>query len=336
MSKRVTIADVARTAGVSMMTVSRVVNDSGPVSESTRQRVLLAVDQWGYRPSGLARGLATQRTATIGLVVPDVSNPFFAGVAKGVEQIAYAEGYNVFLGNISEDPQRELAMLQSLEEKRVDGLILCSSRLRDDDLREALRWHSSVVLINRRLEDYGSVLIDDHSGATELVEHLLRCGRQRIGMLAGPLHSHSNQLRMQGYRSVLQDADREQSAGWVEHCAPSVEGGLDAAISLLTAHPELDALLCYNDLVAVGALQAAASLTRVVPDDLAITGFDDIPLSALVTPSLTTCRVPVQDLGSKAMRLLLDQVTGCAQGCAEIVFKPELVIRASAPARELV
>ena len=340
MSKRVTIADVARTAGVSMMTVSRVVNESGPVSESTRQRVLLAVDELGYRPSGLARGLATQRTATIGLVVPDVANPFFAGVAKGVEQIAYAEDYNVFLGNTSEDPQRELAMLQSLEEKRVDGLILCSSRLRDDELREAFRWHSSVVLVNRRLEDYGSVLIDDHAGAVALVEHLLAGGRERIGLLAGPPQSHSSQQRILGYRSALQDVDRqqdddrEQDAGWVQHCTPSVAGGLEAATTLLTVHPELDALFCYNDLVAVGALQAATNLGRVVPGDLAVTGFDDIPIAALVRPALTTCHVPMQDLGSEAMRLLLNQISGCTQGCDEVILKPQLVIRASAPVLE--
>ena len=259
----------------------------------------------------------------------DVANPFFAGVAKGVEQIAYAEGYNVFLGNTSEDPERELAMVHSLEEKRVDGLILCSSRLRDGDLRQALRWHSAVVLVNRRLGGYGSVLIDDHAGATALVEHLLGGGRERIGLLAGPSHSHSSQQRVQGYRSALQNAGREQDDAWVQHCAPAVEGGLNAATALLTAHPRLDALLCYNDLVAVGALQAAASLGRVVPDDLAITGFDDIPISALVSPALTTCHVPVQDIGAEAMRLLLDKITGCARGCEEVILEPALVIRAS-------
>ena len=263
-------------------------------------------------------------------MVPDVANPFFAGVAKGVEQIAYAEGYNVFLGNTSEDPQREVAMLQSLEEKRVDGLILCSSRLRNDELREALRWHGSIVLVNRRLEGYGSVLIDEYAGATALVEHLLVGGRERIGLLAGPPNSHSGQQRAQGYRSALQDAGRKQDDAWVQHCAPTVEGGSDAAITLLTAHPELDALLCYNDLVAVGALQAAASLGRVVPDDFAITGFDDIPLAALVSPPLTTCHVPVQDLGGEAMRLLLKQIAGCNQSCEEVMLvEPALVIRVS-------
>ena len=329
MNKRVTIADVARTVGVSMMTVSRVVNDSGPVSESTRQRVLLAVGELGYRPSGLARGLATQRSATIGLVVPDVANPFFAGVAKGVEQIAYAEGYNVFLGNTSEDPERELAMLHSLEEKRVDGLVLCSSRLRDDELHGALRWHSAVVLVNRRLQGYGSVLIDEQAGVKALVGHLLAGEREWIGLLAGPPNSHSSQQRVQGYRSALQDAGRKHDDAWMQHCTPAVEGGLAAATALLTAHPRLDALLCYNDLVAVGALQAAANLGRVVPDDLAITGFDDIPISALVSPPLTTCHVPVQDIGVEAMRLLLNQIAGCNQSCEEVMLEPALIIRTS-------
>jgi len=329
MTKRVTIADVAQATGVSMMTVSRVVNDSGPVSEATRQRVLNAIEEMGYRPSGLARSLATRRTGTIGLVVPDIANPFFAGVAKGVEQVAYAERYNVFLGNTSEDWDRELAMLQSLEEKRVDGLILCSSRLQDERLREALRWHPNAVLVNRQAHGFGSVLMDDRAGAMMLVEHLLEGGRQRIGVLAGPLRSTSGQKRLQGYRLAMQQADRDWRESWVEYCPPSVEGGLDAAIVLLTAHPELDALLCYNDLVAVGALQAAANLGQVVPNDIAITGFDDIPLSALVTPSLTTCHVPVQDIGAQAMRHLLDRIGDCAQGCEEIILKPELVIRAS-------
>jgi len=335
MNKRVTIADVAQAAGVSMMTVSRVVNKSGPVSEATRQRVLSTIEEMGYRPSGLARSLATKRTGTIGLVVPDIANPFFAGIAKGVEQVAYAERYNVFLGNTSEDWERELAMLQSLEEKRVDGLILCSSRLPDESLRETLRWHPTTVLVNRQFQGFSSVLMDDQAGAMMLVEHLLNSGRQRIGVLAGPLRSTSGQKRLHGYRSALQKAGRTWRDGWVKYCAPSVAGGLDAASTLLTSHPEFDALLSYNDLVAVGALQAAADLGQVVPDDIAITGFDDIPLSALVTPSLTTCRVPVQDIGTQAMRLLLDRVGGCAHGCEEMMLKPELVIRSSTKTQEL-
>ena len=152
MPNRITMADVAREAGVSLMTVSRVINNKSQVSAATRQRVLSIVEQLGYRPSGIARGLATRRTGTLGLVVPDVANPFFADVARGVEHQAYAEGYNVFLCNTAEDPEREVAVLQLLEEKRVDGVMLCSSRLEDEDLRALLGRHPAVVLVNRQLE----------------------------------------------------------------------------------------------------------------------------------------------------------------------------------------
>lgn len=335
MPNRVTMADVAREVGVSLMTVSRVVNDKEDVSPTTRQRVLDAIERLGYRPSGIARSLATRRTGTLGLVVPDVANPFFSDVARGVEQVAYAEGYNVFLCNTEEDPQRELAVLESLEEKRVDGLVLCSSRLDDDELRTALAFHSAAVLINRRLEDdgcrVGAVLVDDVLGGRQATQHLLDRGHQLIGFLTGPSGSRSGRCRVQGYRAALLAAALPYDPALTRNCSPVVEGGREVTCALLAVHPELTALLCYNDLVAVGALRACADLGRRVPDDVAVVGFDDIPLAALVTPPLTTCRAPRYELGLQAMHLLLDQIVGRPGKCEEIVLRPELVVRASAP-----
>src|SRR5512142_951158 len=151
MSSRVTMSDVARQAGVSLMTVSRVINNKGDVSSETRQRILEIISNLGYRPSAIARSLATKETSTIGLVVPDVSNAFFAEITQGVERLAYSKGYHVFLCNTGEDPQRELAVIQSLEEKRVDGLIICSSRLEEDKLVDIIANLPAVVLVNRRL-----------------------------------------------------------------------------------------------------------------------------------------------------------------------------------------
>jgi LacI family transcriptional regulator, galactose operon repressor len=333
MSERVTIADVARAASVSSMTVSRVINDKGDVSPDTRQRVWEVIERLGYRPSGIARGLATRRTGTLGLVVPDVANPFFAGVARGVEHGAYAEGYNVFLCNTEEDPQRELAVLRSLEEKRVDGLLLCSSRLDDAELQAVVTRHAAVVLVNRRLAGDGvhSVLIDDESGGRLATQHLLQAGRHAVGFLAGPTVSHSGRERAAGYRAALDLMRIPSDPGWLRNCFPTVEGGHEAAHELLAAHPELTALFCYNDLVAVGALQACAELSRQVPGDVAVVGYDDIPLAALVTPPLTTCHVPRFELGAQAVRLLLNQIEGCPDNCDEIVLRPELVVRASTP-----
>ncbi len=331
--KRVTIQDVAEAAGVSRQTVSRAINELGEISPETRARVLRIAEEMGYRPSSIARGLATQHTGTLGLIVPDVANPFFSEVARGAEHQAYAKGYNVFLCNTDEDLQREIAVLRSLEDKRVDGVVLCSSRLDEATLRAALTNHSSVVLINRQLrgDDFGAVMIDDRMGGQTITQHLLRAGHQAIGFLTGPPASRSGRKRVEGFLAALAAVDAPHHPDWLLPCAPTVEGGQEAALALLTQHPELTALFCYNDLVAVGALQAAAELARAVPDDLAIAGFDDIPLAALVTPPLTTCRVCRYDMGARAMGMLLERIGGCTDECQRIIVEPALIIRASAP-----
>lgn len=334
MTSRVTMADVAREAGVSLMTVSRVVNNKGEISQATRQRVLQIIEQLGYRPSAIARGLATQRTGTLGLVVPDIANPFFSDLARGAEDKSYAAGYNIFLCNTKEEPQREVSTLESLAEKRVDGLLVCSSRLADDPLRAALSHHPVVVLVNRQLPGYdlaGTVCVDDVTGGRLATEHLLQSGHRAVGFLAGPPTSHSGHLRAEGYRAALDAAGLSHHEHRVRHCSSDVSGGREIARELLAERPELTALFCYNDLVAVGALQACMDLNRRVPDDVAIVGFDDIFLAALVTPPLTTCQTPRYDLGIQAMEVLLDRIGGCLNGCEDIVFQPELIVRASAP-----
>jgi LacI family transcriptional regulator len=331
--QHVTMADVAREAGVSLMTVSRAINGKDGLSKATRDRILAIVDRLGYRPSIIARSLVTDRTGTIGLVVIDNSNPFFSEVARGVEQEAYAQGYNVFLCNTEEDIEREQAVLRSLEEKRVDGVILCSPRSDEKVLQAALEQHAAVVLINRRLADMrlGTVLVNDEQGGRICTEHLLSRGHRAIGFLSGPSRSYSGQARARGYRAALEVAGVAPCLELTRPCLPVVESGREATLALLAAQPQITALFCYNDLSAVGALQACVSLGRRVPDDLAIVGFDDIPLARLVTPPLTTCHVPLHDLGKQAMQSLLDHINGCGANCDDIVIEPKLIIRGTAP-----
>ena len=333
MSNSITIADVAREAGVSAMTVSRVVNRKGEVSPDTIRRVQEVIERLGYRPSGIARGLATRRTGTLGLVIPDIANPFFSGLARGVEQAAYEAGYNVFLCNTDEDPQREVEVLQSLEEKRVDGVLLCSSRLGESELVAALERFPAGVLVNRRLERklFGAVVVDDELGGALATRHLLQTGHREIGFLAGPAVSYSGQERAKGYRAALEAAGRSYDPGLVYPCQPTLDGGKQTAARLLVDHPGVTALFCFNDLVAAGALHACIEMGRGVPADLAIVGCDDIPLARLIVPPLTTCRVPLSEMGVQATRLLLERMRGC-EDCTEVVLKPELVVRASAPA----
>ena len=162
-------------------------------------------------------------------------------------------------------------------------------------------------------------------------QHLLQSGHKAMGFLAGPLASRSGRQRAKGYRAALTAAALPHNPDWTRHCFPVVQSGREIARHLLTASPELTAFFCYNDLVAVGALQACADLGRQVPDDVAVVGFDDISLAALVIPPLTTCHVPRYELGAQAMRLLLDQIGGCPGECASVVLQPELIVRASAP-----
>jgi LacI family transcriptional regulator len=315
MSRRVTMADVAKQAGVSLMTVSRIVNNKGDISEATTLRVQGVIERLGYRPSGIARSLATSRTRTLGLVVPDNANPFFSEVARGAEHLAYQEGYNIFLCNTEEQKQREMDVLRSLEEKQVDGIILVSSRLDEDDLRAVVMRSPTTVLVNRHLkmDGVGEVLID------------------AIGVLAGPPASYSGQRRAEGYLATMQSAGLTPQPGWVANCPPRIEGGMDVACQMLKAHPELTALFCYNDLVAIGALKACTQMGLPVPTDIAIVGYDDILLAGLVTPALTTCYVPRYEIGQQAVSLLLEHIGGCEGGCEEIMVQPELVVRASAP-----
>jgi LacI family transcriptional regulator len=329
--RRVTINDVAKLAGVSYQTVSRVINNKPYVSAATKQRVQEVIDETGYRPSPIARSLATARSATIGLVVPDISNPYFSAIARGVEQVAYANNYNVLLCNTGEDASRELEVLYTLDERFVDGVIACGLRQEDAPLQQALAQFRGSVLVNRQFPDekIPAVMVDDVLGGFIATQHLLQLGHTAVAFLAGPITSYSGGRRLQGYKQALAEAGIECQPGWVQHCPPTVAGGETAAKSMLADHPELSALFCYNDLVAIGALRDCAAFGRRVPDDVAIVGYDGITMSALVSPSLTTCHVPRVGMGSQAASMLLNCINEAANSCDNTIVIPELIIRES-------
>lgn len=332
--RRVTISDVAKLAGVSYQTVSRVVNNKPDVSESTRKRIQKIIKETGYRPSQIARSLVTARTATIGLVVPDISNPFFSAVARGVEQLAYSQGYSILLCNTGEDVTRELDVLHTLHERYVDGVIVCGLRQEDALLQEALANFKAAVLVNRRLqgEPVPAVLVDDELGGYLNTQHLIQMGHTAIGFLAGPAASYSGTQRRLGYSRALADAGIPLRERWITYFTPTVADGETAAEVMLSANPELTALICHNDLMAVGALRYCASSLRRVPEDIAIIGFDDIMLATLVSPPLSTCHVPRVEVGRIAVSMLIEQINDQADPSVEIVIQPHLVIRASTAA----
>jgi LacI family transcriptional regulator len=332
MSFRISIADVAREAGVSRQTVSRALNGKGEISGATLHRVQEVIDRLDYRPSSIARGLATRHTRTIGLVVPDIANPFFADIGRGADDAAHAAGYSLLLCNAVEDPDREAELLRTLEQRAVDGVVLCSSRLPEQALADLVKRHDAVVLINRSLAGCSNVCVDDSRGAAILVEHLLGSGRRHLGLLAGSQISHSSQERARGFAQAMCAAGKDADSKLTSRCdSPDIDGGYRAAVSLLSARPDVDGLICYNDLVATGALRACAELGRRVPDDVAVAGADDILLASLVTPSLTTLRVDRQAIGASALQMLLDQLHDASDVCNTLIYQPELIVRASAP-----
>lgn len=324
--EKITIADVARAAGVSSMTVSRVLNDAGGASAETVERVLSAAHSLNYRPNPFARGLRSDRSRTIGFLVPDITNPFFPEVIRGAEDAATAAGYNLLLSNVVESSEREGELIETLLRHRVDGIIVCSARLPDAALHEALAAHRAAVLINRDAppEVAGTVTTDYEKGASYAIDHLVQRGRRRIAVIAGPRSSFGGKSRLVGIRKTL--AAHGQTALAVVYCDPTVGGGEKAAEQLLAQAPEFDAIVCYNDLNAIGAMKACRAAGRRVPEDTALIGFDDIPMAELLSPALTTLRVQKREMGEAAVGLLLNRMATKNRQHG-IVIVPELIVR---------
>lgn len=329
-SERITLADVAQAAGVSLMTVSRVVNERPGVGTETRNRVRQAIESLGYRPNIVARGLKAASSRSIGLMVPDVTNPYFPEIVRGAEDVAIQHGYTLLLTNIVEDTERETLALQTFEDHMVDGVIACSPRLDNDELYPLLRRQRAAVLVNRRTDPKiaGSVRIDHELGARLLLRHLHQIGCRRPGFLTGPEHSHAGRERLLGIEREAAELGIEVPDTALTACAPTVEGGAAATDELLAREPQVDALMCFNDLVAAGAMQALSNLGRRMPEDIAVVGYDDIVFARMFRPALTTIRAPTYELGQQAANMLLDRMQGRGHGI-DIVLQPELIIRDS-------
>ncbi len=311
-SRRATIRDVGRVAGVSHQTVSRVINESAAVSPDTRARVLSAMKDLNYRPSRIAQSLSTQRTHTIGLIVPNIANPYYADVALGSQNLARQHDYNVFLCNTGWDPAEELHVLNTLAAQRVDGIILHGSRCSDEELQAFSQNYRPLILCGRTFQGPGisTSSTDDVHGATLAIEHLVAKGHSAIGLLAGEqtAPSMSNARRFAGFCTALKSCGIPIRDEWIVHGPLTALGGYNSAIQLLERAPELTAILAHNDLVAIGAIKACQQLGRRIPEDIAIIGFSNIDLAALVTPSLTTVHVDRYDDGQRVMARLLEMI----------------------------
>jgi len=335
-----TITDVARRAGVSVATVSRVINDTKFVSPELRQRVLQAMKELDYQPNLLAGSLRRRETHTIGLIVPDTANPFFGELAKGAEDVGFQNGYNVILCNSDYNLERERAYVEVLQAKQVDGLIFIPCSAETGHVRQLLaKMRNPVVTADRQTPELvaDSITADNRAGGRLAAQHLLALGHRRIGCIERPKYLPHIQDRIIGFCEVLEEwglaiPDELRARGGF-----SFEDGVRAARQLLSLPAPPTAIFAYNDIMAIGALRAAREMGLHVPDDLAVVGFDNIPVASFVTPQLTTVDQPNYHIGALAAQLLIGRLSGEIEGEPQRrVLDVKLIVRESSdPARQV-
>jgi LacI family transcriptional regulator len=342
---RVTQGDVARKAGVSLPVVSYVVNDGPrPVAPQTRQRVLDAIEDLGYRANQIARSLRSQRTYTIGLIVPDTTNYFYSAVAKGVEDAAYHNGYSLMLCNTNESIQRQSRYIENLVSRQVDGVIYITTTIETKELGILNHFNIPSVYIDpegridqQTMQQINYISVDSEGGGCAVATHLLKRGHRRLACITGspkePPHSDWEWHRQDGFKRIVQEAGFAPEIVWA---GEGPDDGYHAAQQLLSNGQPPTAIFACNDTIAIGVLRAAHDLGLKVPKDLAVCGFDDIALASYVTPRLTTVRIRKHALGQRAAELIFNllEKSQNSENDSRIPaqtskFKTELIIRES-------
>ena len=326
-----TIKHVAARAGVSFTTVSHVVNRTRPVSDDARLRVERAIAELGYRPSAVARALKTSQTRILGVIVPNIINPFFSELMRGIEDACERNDYAVFLCNGDDDSARQGRSIETLLERRVDGVLLATPTGPASALARRLDPAKvKTVLVDRNLSGFAAdrVRIDHHAGARAAVEHLLSLGHRRIACLAGPMSFAASRARVAGWRKALARAGIVPRNDWILEGDFRVASGHQLARGAM-GRGEFTALFASNDLLAIGALRAAAEEGVAVPKSLSVIGFDGIEMGAFTYPALTTVGYPIRVLGETAASVLIERIAGRVAKLRDVVVTPRLIVRES-------
>jgi DNA-binding LacI/PurR family transcriptional regulator len=331
------LLEVARAAGVSMSTVSRAISRPDMVNAQTRERVEAAVRELGYRPSRVARRLRVAQGLSdlVGLVIPDLQNPFFADLARGVEDVAARDGYTVLIGNSDESVEKEARYLNAMMAEAVDGIILppsCDCRSAAVDLARA---GVPLVCVDRRLDKAraDTVVVDNVRGAADATEHLIALGHRRIGYLEGKQGVSTTRERLEGYRAALAAQGIEGDPALVKSGDSRPESGRRLAAVLLEMPDRPTALLVGNGMMTLGAVEAIHDRGLRIPDDVAVVGYDDMPWALALKPALTVVRQPGHELGVRAMELLRQRIREPERSITTVMLQPELVVRGSSGPR---
>lgn len=333
-----TIRDVAREAGVSIATISRLFNGSARVSDDTSRRVREVAERMGYWPNGAARSLITKRTHALGVLLPDLYGDFFSEVIRGIDLTARREGFHLVVSSSHADAGELLAALQTMR-GRIDGLIAMAPDLESPSAFDQSARQFPIVLINPGFDSAAcaSVATDNLSGARDVVRHLAKLGHREIAFIAGPETNRDAEQRLQGYRSALRELGLPASPGLEARGTFTESSGDAAARDLFTRVPRPTAIFAANDSMAVGAMNALRTLGLRVPDDVAVAGFDDIAIASYLSPRLTTVRVEASRLGERAAQLLMEAVRRRSETtvAAHEVLPTSLVVRESSDASVL-
>ncbi len=326
-----TIKDVADHAQVSVTTVSHVINRTRHVDLETEKRVWRAIAALGYRPNLLARSLRRRETKTIGLIVPDNSNPYFAELARAVEDAGFAEGYSVILCNSDMSESKEAAYIELLIAKCVDGVILISAAHRRERFHEFIRAGIPLVTVARELSDLpvDQVVTDNEQGGYLVGKHLTALGHCQVGCIAGPRDETPSADRVVGLRRALQESSLDLPSERIIRGDFTYEGGHQAMAELLRRSPSLTAVFAANDRMAIGAMNYLWQIGLRVPEDMSIVGFDDIPIAAMTCPPLTTVAMPKSDFARISVSLLIERINKGRTEPIRIVLPTHLVVRRS-------
>ncbi|MFD2923064.1 LacI family DNA-binding transcriptional regulator [Halobacillus naozhouensis] len=321
-----TIKDVAKLAEVSVATVSRVLNKNGYVHSETEKRVAYAIKQLNYKPNDVARSLFKGRSKMIALLVPDIMNPFFPELARAVEDMTKQHNFTFVLCNTDDDIDKEMAYLDALKQKSVDGIIIVSSTISADNISG---MGTPIVALDRILSSsLSSVTVNNYVGAKEAVQHLKAIGCKRIAHISGPENVSNAKQRLKGYLEEVQDEEWFLPS-YIEQGEYHFEDAKEATKKLLTTHRDIDGLFVANDLMGVGALKAAESLGIKVPEELSIIAFDGISLGETTSPALTTMAQPIYQAGAKAAEIIIEQIENQHSFVTNEEFSVKLVERQS-------
>ena len=334
-SKRITMRQIAARARVSVGTVSHVINNTAGVREPVRKRVLEAIERLGYQPSLLARGLRRNQTTIIGVIIPDISNPFFPLVVRGVEDIAYQNSYRLMLCNTDNDAQKEQVYFNELRAYRMAGLIVIpSADSRLVPLAGGTGGEIPVICLDRCPDGWkgDTVTVDNEEGAYQAIRYLLELGHRRIACIAGQLHVTSGLERLKGFKRALREAGISIAPEYIQEGRFDRLSGYEKALMLLQFSPRPTAIFAANDLVALGVLAAMRELGLRCPEDVSLVGFDDLELASFTNPALTTVAQPAYQMGARAAGLLFERLRGEEIPTRHIVMKATLKARDSTAA----